>query len=162
VQAYWPALARAFETGCATEDDFAATVIERFELSLAPVEFLTEFQRAAVGFLDGALRLVAEIRVRHRVLSLSNTNPVQWRKVLADLGARDPFHDHHPSHLTGFHKPDPRVYELVSQRIAAPGPIHFFDDRLENVRAAQLFGWQAQRVRGVAEARAACARAGLL
>jgi hypothetical protein len=47
--------------------------------------------------------------------------------------------------------------------VLAPGAeVHFFDDRSENVNAATRFGWRARRVRGVAEARAACQMAGLL
>jgi len=162
VQAHWPKLSLGFETGSSGEADFAEAVVERFDLTLAPSEFLLEFRRAAVGFYEGALRLVAELRERHRVLSLSNTNPAQWPKVLADLGPVDPFHAHHPSHLSGFHKPDPRAFEAVSGAIATEAECYFFDDRTENVEAASKFGWRAERVRGVTEARIACQKAGLL
>ena len=162
VQALWPQLVRGFETGVSSEADFAETVIERYALSLQPLEFLAEFQRAAVGFYDGALSLVAELRKLHRVLSLSNTNPAQWPKVLADLGPEDPFHRHHPSHLSGFHKPDPRAFAAISAELAADASYYFFDDRSENVNAARKLGWRAERVRGVLEARAACREAGLL
>lgn len=162
VQAHWPELSLGFETGRTSDADFAEAVVQRFDLTLAPNEFLVEFQRAAVGFFDGALRLVEELRERHRVLSLSNTNPAQWPKVLADLGARDPFHAHHPSHLSGYHKPDPRAFQAISSVRAAGAQCYFFDDRSENVNAANQFGWRAERVCGVSEARSACQRAGLL
>lgn len=162
VQAHWPQLSRPFETGRASEADFARAVVEHFELTLAPSEFLLEFRAAAVGFYDGALALLTELGKRHQLLSLSNTNPVQWGKVLADLGQSDPFHSHQPSHLTGFNKPDPRVFESASRLISAGAVCHFFDDRRENVNAALGFGWRAQHVRGVVEARAACQRLGLL
>jgi FMN phosphatase YigB (HAD superfamily) len=81
---------------------------------------------------------------------------------MADLGASDPFHAHHPSHVIGFHKPDLRAFEAASRQIAAGTTCYFFDDRTENVNAALQFGWRAQRVRGVAGARAACQQAGLL
>jgi putative hydrolase of the HAD superfamily len=162
VQEHWPALARAFETGVATETAFAESVVARYDLTLTVSEFLAEFRNAAVGFYDSALSLVTELRERHLVLSLSNTNPVQWAKVLADLGPNDPFHAHYPSHLSGFHKPDPRVFEAVSRLRGTDTSFHFFDDRRENVNAARHFGWHAWRVRGVAEARTACQQAGLL
>ncbi len=162
VRAVWPQLLRGFETGVSTEADFAGAVVQRFELSLAPLEFLAEFRGAAVGFYEGALSLLAELRQRHRVLSLSNTNPAQWPKVLADLGPTDPFHAHHPSHLSGFNKPDPRAFAAISDLLAPGTECHFFDDRSENVNAARKFGWLAQRVRGMAEARTACREAGLL
>lgn len=161
VRAHWPTLSRGFETGSSSEADFAEAVVQRYDLTLAPSEFLSEFREAAVGFYEGALSLVAELRERYRVFSLSNTNPAQWPKVLADLGPEDPFHAHHPSHLSGFHKPDPRAFAAISGAIPAGTECHFFDDRSENVNAANRFGWRAQRVRGVAEARAACRSAGL-
>ena len=162
VQALWAPISRGFETGLESEADFALAVVQAFDLSLTPSEFLSEFQRAAVGFYEGALSLVAELRERHHVLSLSNTNPVQWQKLLNDLGASDPFHAHHPSHVSGFHKPDTRAFAAISSGLSAHSECHFFDDRTENVEAARKFGWRAQRVRGVAEARAACREASLL
>ena len=162
VQAAWPQLVRGFETGSASEADFAAAVVQRYDLSLAPLEFLAEFRSAAIGFYEGALSLMAELRERHHLLSLSNTNAAQWPKVLADLGTADPFHAHHPSHVSGFHKPDPGAFQAISRTLAASVECHFFDDRSENVSAAQQFGWRAYRVRGVAEARTACREAGLL
>jgi HAD superfamily hydrolase (TIGR01509 family) len=162
VQAHWPQLVRGFETGATSEADFAQSVVQRFDLALEPLEFLAEFRAAAVGFYDGALSLVAELREQHRVFSLSNTSPAQWPKVLADLLPSDPFHAHHPSHLSGFHKPDPRAYQAISSVLEPSCVCHFFDDRSENVRAAQSFGWRARRVRGAVEARVACAEAGLL
>ena len=162
VRAHWPQLVRGFETGASTEADFAEAVVQRFELALAPLEFLAEFRAAAVGFYDGALRLVEDLRERYQVLSLSNTNPTQWPKVLADLGSVDAFHAHHPSHLSGFHKPDPRAFGAIAGGLTKGTLCHFFDDRSENVNAANAFGWRARRVRGAAEARAACREAGLL
>lgn len=162
VRALWPPLSRGFETGMESEADFASAVVRAFDLSLTPSEFLSEFQRAAVGFYEGALSLVAELRERHRVLSLSNTNPVQWAKLLGDLGAKDPFHGHHPSHLSGFHKPDARAFAAISSGLAPDSTCYFFDDRSENVNAARKLGWRAERVRSVAEARAACREASLL
>lgn len=162
VQAHWAELARDFETGLATETEFAASVVQRYDLTLTQHEFLLEFRQAAVGFYDGALNLVAAVCQRYPVLSLSNTNPVQWTKVLSDLGATDPFQAHHPSHLSGFHKPDPRAYQRASTQFPAGTEFYFFDDRIENVHAAQSYGWHALRVRGVAETREACQRAGLL
>jgi HAD superfamily hydrolase (TIGR01509 family) len=162
VRAHWPALSRGFETGSSSEAEFAEAVVQRYDLTLAPNEFVRAFREAAVGFHGGALSLVAELRERYRVFSLSNTNPAQWAKVLADLGPEDPFHAHHPSHLSGFHKPDPRAFAAISSALPPGTECHFFDDRSENVNAASQLGWRAQRVRGVAEARAACRSAGLL
>ena len=162
VQESWVPLVRAFETGASSEAEFAETVVQSYDLTLTPSEFSSRFREAAVGFFEGALALVHELRARHHLLSMSNTNPLQWPKVLTDLGAVDPFHGHHPSHVAGFHKPDPRAFAAVARTFAEGSECYFFDDRALNVAAATSAGWRARRVRGVVETRQACAELGLL
>jgi HAD superfamily hydrolase (TIGR01509 family) len=162
VQDSWVPLVQRFETGGCTDAEFAADVVRTYDLSLDIPGFLSEFRAAAVGFYDGALALVRELRARHHVVSLSNTNAVQWPGVLAGLDPEDPFHAHYPSHVSGFHKPDPRAFEAIANACESGAEFYFFDDRPANVGAAEALGWHARRVRGVAEARLACAELGLL
>jgi HAD superfamily hydrolase (TIGR01509 family) len=162
VRASWVPLVRRFETGACSEAEFAAAVVHSYELELDPAAFVAAFRAAAVGFYDGALSLIAELREHYTVLSLSNTNAVQWPVVVAGLGASDPFHAHHPSHLSGFHKPDLRAFEVIEREYPADSRYCFFDDRIENVNAAAALGWQARHARGVEEARQACLQLGLL
>lgn len=162
VQDIWVPLVRRFETGACSEEQFAAEVVSSYDLSLDSAAFLKGFRAAAVGYYEGALGLVSEAARRHRVVSLSNTNAVQWPEVLAGLGASDPFHAHYPSHLSGFHKPDRRAFESLASAQPAQSRFFFFDDRPLNVAAAAELGWRARRVRGVAEARQACLELGLL
>jgi putative hydrolase of the HAD superfamily len=162
VQATWVPLALRFETGACSEAEFAAEVVQRYDLSLDPAQFLVAFRAAAVGYYVGALELVRELGKRHHLVSLSNTNAVQWPVVLSGLADADPFQAHHPSHLSGFHKPDRRAFEAVAKTYAPETQFYFLDDRALNVAAAVALGWQARRVRGVAEARRACLELGLL
>jgi len=162
VQAVWAPLVLGFETGAASEPDFAEMVIRVFDLTLQPAQFLSAFRSAAMGYYPGALDLVRELAARYRVLSLSNTNSVQWPKVLEDLGAQDPFHAHHPSHVSGFHKPDPRAYAAIAAAYEPGTPFCFFDDRAVNVAAARAFGWQAHRTVGIAQLQQTCAGLALL
>ncbi|MEO7036028.1 MAG: HAD family hydrolase [Polyangiaceae bacterium] len=161
VQAVWVPLVHGFETGACSEADFAAAVVTAFDLTLEPAQFLAEFRAAAVGYYDGALDLMGELAERHTLLSLSNTNAVQWPKVLEDLGARDPFCAHHPSHVSGFHKPDRRAYAAVRAEHDPTTEFCFFDDRALNVAAARAHGWDAHRTVGVAQLRATCGHLGL-
>lgn len=147
---------RAFEVGGCSAREFAEQAVAEYQLDIKADEFIDAFRVAAAGFYDGALDLLAQLRSRHRVVSLSNTNDVQWPEVLAHLASDDPFHAHHPSHLSGFHKPDPRAYQAVVNAHAAGSRFYFFDDRVENVSAAAQLGWQATLVRGITEARQAC------
>ena len=162
VQALWLPLVHSFETGAQSEADFAATVVRCYDLTLTPEQFLSAFRAAAHGFYEGARSLLRAVGEHHHLLSLSNTNGVQWPKVCEDLGAADPFHAHHPSHISGFLKPDVRAFEAVARSLPAPRECFFFDDRAVNVAAAARFGWRARRVRGVAEARSACLEFGLI
>jgi HAD superfamily hydrolase (TIGR01509 family) len=162
VQERWPELAHGFETGACSEATFAEAIVRHYDLRLSPVEFLTAFRIAAVGFYDGALDLMGELRARYPLLSLSNTNAVQWPKLLEDLGTADPFRSHHPSHVSGFHKPDPRAFESLARSLPPDVECYFFDDRAQNVRAAAELGWQTRRVRGITETRRACLELGLL
>jgi glucose-1-phosphatase len=162
VQRRWVPLVKSFETGACGEAEFAEAVLQHFDLALTSAEFLLSFRAAASGFYAGALALMGELAARHRLVSLSNTNGVQWPKLLEDLGDRDPFHAHRPSHLSGFHKPDKRAFESIAAAYAVETQFYFFDDRADNVAVAQQLGWHARRVRGVAEARQACRELGLL
>jgi HAD superfamily hydrolase (TIGR01509 family) len=162
VQERWPELAHGFETGAHSEALFAEAIVQHYELELSPEQFLSAFRGAAAGFYVGALELMTELQGRHTLLSLSNTNSVQWPKVLEDLGANDPFQAHHPSHVSGFHKPDRRAFEALANSLPRGAQCYFFDDRARNVQAATELGWHARRVRGVEAARRACSELGLL
>jgi glucose-1-phosphatase len=162
VQRLWVPLVRGFETGRSSEHEFAEDVVRTYDLRLSGAEFLQAFRAAAVGYYVGALSLVEEVARLHRVVSLSNTNSVQWPEVLSGLREADPFHAHYPSHVSGFHKPDPRAFQVVASDHEAAARCYFLDDRADNVAAARTFGWQARRVRGVDEARRACLELGLL
>ncbi len=162
VQSRWVPLVLDFETGSCSEAEFASRIVESYDLKLTPTEFLRSFRDAAAGFYPGALDLLAELAERHRLFSLSNSNGIQWPKVVTDLGAQDPFSAHHPSHVSGFHKPDARAFEAVLQACENASARYFFDDRSLNIAAAEALGFRARRVRGVAEARRACVELGLL
>lgn len=162
VRTTWVPLVRSFEVGACSEAEFAERAVAEYELTLQPAAFIAAFRAAAVGFYDGALALIRELRDRHRVVSLSNTNAVQWPEVLAQLGPIDPFHAHYPSHVSGFHKPDPRAYQAVARAHVASSLFYFFDDRPDNVAAAAQLGWETKLVRGIAETAQACTDFGLL
>lgn len=162
VQRHWLPLVHGFETGACDEAQFASDVVQAFDLTLSGPEFLNRFREAASGFLESALDLVRELRASHRLLSLSNTNAVQWPKLLEDLGADDPFLAHHPSHVSGFHKPDPRAYQAIARTLPGDCQPIFFDDRPKNVAAARACGWEAHCVRGPLAARRVCEELGLL
>ncbi len=69
--------------------------------TLSPAQFLAEFRAAARGFYEGALELAERARSQ---ASLAQLEQHQRCPVAAPerLGSEDPFHAHHPSHVSGF------------------------------------------------------------
>lgn len=82
---------------------------------------------------------------------LSNTNAGHWDRQLVCSPTALPgvlrLQTHHASHLLGFAKPDPAIYEaFVSAMGVAPESILFFDDLPANVAAARGAGWRAEQI----------------
>lgn len=160
--AEWASLpfVRAFETGHGTVEAFAESVVQYYRLRVDAAAFVAAFQRAAVGFYPGAIRLVTASRFDHKI-TLSNTNPLQWPRVLSDLPQRDPFDLHFPSHLTGHHKPSPAAYQRVLAAFS-DAECTFFDDRAANVEAASRAGMRAYLVSGPDELASRLSEIGVL
>lgn len=155
IQARWLASEAVgrFERGTITPDEFARAFLAEWPLPLEPAAFLREFATWVRGFLPGAARLLSQLRMRHTVACLSNTNAVHWG-VLDDV--RKAFDVCIASHLIGHMKPDRAAYEQALQRLGAEPPhVCFFDDLAVNVEAARALGLQAVQVRGVVEVVAA-------
>lgn len=150
----------AFETGACTSREFADAVVAAFQLDMTAHEFARRFRLAARSFYPRALDLVRQSSFAYKV-TLSNTNELQWPRVLEALAGDDPFDAHFPSHFTGHHKPAQDAYRVVMHRF--PGhDFVFFDDVQANVNAAIGAGMTAYRVQGVDELNAALAHAGAL
>lgn len=153
---------RSFEQGTCSAEDFATGVVGDWDLPVTPEAFLHEFGGWAVGPLEGAEELVAEVRLKVPVGCLSNTNAVHWERgrswpLLAGF-------DHlFLSFRMGLVKPDPEIFELVCRTLGVgPERVVFLDDNTLNVEAAEGVGLRAARVRGVAEARRALVETGVL
>lgn len=98
----------------------------------------------------GMSELAARITARgHVTACLSNTNDYHWRQMLElegyptvrSLGLKL------ASHELQLLKPEPEIYAAALARFGCrPQEVVFFDDLLENVRAAQSCGWNAVRI----------------
>jgi epoxide hydrolase-like predicted phosphatase len=80
---------------------------------------------------------------------LSNTNDHHWRHMLGDSAYPTvcSFQVKLASHELRLLKPEPEIYARALQQFhCAPHEVVFFDDLLENVRAAQSCGWNAVRI----------------
>ncbi len=123
---------RRFECGQCTRTEFAESFIRDLQLDMTAEAFLTEMATWPVGFFDGALDLLADLRLNYSVNCFSNTNEVHWQQHWADQ-----FDHPFASHLIGLAKPDPAAFEYVLERLgAAPKNVWFFDDSRANVSSA--------------------------
>jgi putative hydrolase of the HAD superfamily len=153
---------RSFERGHCSPEEFAAGVVADWALAIDGPAFLAEFSAWLGGPLPGAVELVDEVRRVARVGCLSNTNPVHWVHW-----ERWPFHQHFADRYLSFEigmvKPDRELFDHVAEHVGvAPGRVVFLDDNLINVEGAREVGFQADHVRGPAEARRALVARGVL
>lgn len=154
---------RSFERGQCSPDDFAAGMVDDWDLPIAPPEFLAAFQRWPGGPLPGAEVLVDEVRRVMPAGCLSNTNALHWEQNFAQWAILDEFDFRFLSFELGALKPDRDLFDRVAELLPVPvARVLFLDDNAINVEGAQAAGFAARHVRGVDEARAALVAAGVI
>ncbi len=138
--------AREFELGNCSPEAFAIAIVEEFQLSTSPAEFLEAFSGWPKGFYPSAPDLLADLRKRYVTGCLSNSNELHWTDHVTS------HFDHcYSSHILKKIKPDAAVFEAVTDDIGCqPSDVVFFDDSRLNVDAAQAFGWVAHLTVGYA------------
>jgi putative hydrolase of the HAD superfamily len=143
-----PSVAR-FETGQCSGPEFADAFIEEWELTLDRDAFLTQF-RAWVGApYPETAELLSDLRNRHTLACLSNTNAVHWERLQQMDGLRLVLERPFVSHQIGLMKPAAEVFALVARDLGCePGEIAFFDDGPENVDGATRAGLSARQTVG--------------
>ena len=151
---------QAFERGLTAPEAFAAAFIDEWRLGLEPAAFLEAFADWPRGLYEGAEALLRELKGRHRLACLSNTNALHWRRLPQLPGLLDWCF---LSHQTGFVKPDREAFEHALVRLgAAPREVYFFDDLLPNVSAARELGINAFQVADFAAIEPILRREGLV
>ena len=154
---------RRFETGLIGRDDFAAALIGEFGVPVGAEEFLAAFTWWPRSVYPGVFELLAAMRERFRLASVSNTNEIHWDRFANKWSLPAAFHHNFPSHLVGKLKPDAEYFEHVLEAMgAAAQRTLFIDDNAINVDAAARLGIVTRRVAGVAGAQAAFRELGLL
>ena len=154
---------RRFETGAIGRDAFAEALIAEFGVPVGPEEFLGAFTWWPRSVLPGAFELLAAMRGRYRIASVSNTNEIHWARFSNAWSLPQAFHHNFPSHLVGKLKPDTDYFLHVLEAVGAPAHrVLFIDDNAINVDAAARLGIHTRRVAGVDGARRAFAELGLL
>ena len=152
---------QAAEIGELNAETFAQAVLSAMDI--VPVqESCQRWQQCWSSVLQlrpAVIELIAEIK--NPIAIWSNTDPVHaiyLRKALAKINAKWLL-----SCELGFEKPDPNFYQRCLQKMKVQGSlVHFFDDRQDNVSAAQKLGIQAQQVHSLEQVRSHLSQLGLL
>lgn len=154
---------RRFECGQCTPQEFADGMVAEWDLPCSGSEYLDHFRHWLIGLAPGAAELTGAIRPGVRKGCLSNSNVVHWPRKCHEMRICELLDEYYLSFQLGVCKPDPAIFQLTVTRAGVePGAIVFLDDNQLNVDGARAVGLDAERVVGVAEARAALQRRDLL
>ena len=154
---------RDYERGRIDTVTFAAGVVDEFDLTVTPEQFLAGFADWPSGPLPGAHDLLRDVRGDVMRATLSNSNALHWSRIMHEMAFEPHFHHHFASHLIDRIKPDHDAFAHVVATLGVrPDEVLFVDDNAINVDAARHYGLHAYRCVGPGEVRARLAAAGLL
>lgn len=137
---------KAFERGRIGAERFATEFVGEWGLRLEPSKFIGEFATWPRGLYEGAEALLAQLKGRHRLACLSNTNAIHWARF-PQLHAL--FDSCFLSHEMGHVKPDREAFDYALGKLGVPAAdVWFFDDLEPNVEAARAVGMNAFQVDG--------------
>ena len=143
-----------YEVGKMTDAEFCQVVNELLSIELSQASF-EAIWNSFLGIIKlDKLHLMLALKEKFNVLILSNTNAIHQRAFDRHIGElipsktmADMVHTAYYSHELGLRKPDPHIYQkVIDLQNLNPAKTIFFDDRLENITAAQDSGIQAIQV----------------
>ena len=143
-----------YEVGKMTDTEFCQVVNELLSIELSQASFEAIWNSFLGTIHLDKLRLMLDLKEKYNVLILSNTNAIHQRAFDRHIGElipsktmADMVHTAYYSHELGLRKPDPHIYQkVIDLQNLNPAKTLFFDDRLENITAAQARGIQAIQV----------------
>jgi len=145
-------LPRRFEQGEVSAADFVAETCRLLDMAITPEEFWEVWTRI---FLPDTLipeSLLEGLHRRHRLLLLSNTNPIHFEMARERYPLLRHFDDFVLSYEVGSMKPAPKIYvEAIVRSGCRPEECFFIDDLAENVDAAIHQGMDAVQFHSLAQ-----------
>jgi len=88
--------------------------------------------------------LLEDLRTRHRLLALSNTNPIHFAMLKQAYPLLRHFDDYVLSYQVGAAKPEAKIYqEAIARAQCDPTECFFTDDLAVNIEAARSHGMDA-------------------
>ena len=141
--------ALAFEKGLASPQVFAETLRAETRCSGSIEDIIAHFTAWPRGPFPGVTELLAQLRARHRLALLTNTNALHWARCVEEFKLPRLFDHVFASHQLALIKPEPEIFAHVVHTLAvAPEQILFLDDSAANVDAARAQGIRSERVQG--------------
>jgi FMN phosphatase YigB (HAD superfamily) len=137
-------LVQRFESGRIAAEPFVGELCKRLGLKMSYGEFCDLW--TSVFFEDTLVpeSLIAGLRGRHRLLVLSNTNPIHFSMLKTSYPIFGHFDDFVLSYEVGALKPEAEIYREAIQRAGCrPEECFFTDDIAINVDAARNNGMDA-------------------
>jgi len=133
----------AHETGKISSDVFAQQIVKDLNINLSPDAFMANFATWIVGTFPNTFDLLHAIPDNITLAALSNTSAAHWVHV-EKTGLTDKIDHLFLSHEIGHLKPDHQAFKAAAEGLALPAEeIIFFDDNIDNVNAANAFGFNA-------------------
>lgn len=134
-----------WETFIVTEyapQDLMKEVNEVLNATLSEDQIVKAFNAELGPAIDSTVEIIPVLRKRIRVGCLSNTNSIHWDHMLHAYPVMQSFDRRFASQLVGSAKPSAEIYQKVVEHLGvSPREVLFFDDKQENVIAAQRLGW---------------------
>jgi putative hydrolase of the HAD superfamily len=142
--------------GQASDDDVWQSVADTLKLD-PPTRDQLRRDYFALDQIDSALmQFIRGLRSRVRVGMITNAWPDVRRYLVNEFKIADAFDPLIVSAEVGFAKPDPRIYQLMLERLGMePAEAVFVDDFEDNVAGARWVGMQAVHFNTAAQAMSA-------
>ena len=151
---------RTFDRGCLTNDEFYATVRDRFKLTITYGQFKHIWNEIFTP-VPGMETLINSLKAKHRVGLLSNTNRLHF-EYIAETYPVVRGMDWHLSYEMHLMKPEPEIYRKVADFYKAkPSDVFFTDDLAVNIEGAKAVGIQAVQFHSVENLRCELAARGI-
>jgi glucose-1-phosphatase len=154
---------RRFEKGECSAVEFSIGVVSEWELAISPERFLEIFRDWPIGPFSGSQDLLLEVQHSVPIGCLSNTNSLHWEHQISQWPMLGGFDFQFLSFELGVVKPDAAIFQAVADQLpVSRDRVLFLDDVALNSDAARSFGFLAEQVRGVEEARRVLTNIGIL
>jgi FMN phosphatase YigB (HAD superfamily) len=133
------------QTGEASLGDIIPELNASLGVSMTPLEWHALSCSVFTGEVPGMKEVLRELKKDFFLVALTNTVEVHWTFILKTYDILRLMDGCVVSYLEGVAKPDPAIYQMVSDRYCGGGVPHFHaDDLPEYVEAARQMGWRSE------------------